>query len=233
MKLQNTENLIEYLAAKQQIRKRELIALKTDILGGKLKPKPQFKRTAIVLAYAHWEGFVKEAARAYVDFVTAKTRSLSSLASNFKALACRQELQIAQGATKKIGPHLTLVDLLTHGMSKSVKISSENAIDTESNLNEEIFLNICQCIGIDFAASWAPRGPFMNDLFLSRCKIAHGEMLEPELKYAIEVIDNVITWIQDFSKDIENAAVLGLYLASDRAAQQPTATDGSSTNHSC
>jgi hypothetical protein len=214
MKPRNTEFLIEFLASKQQIRKRELIALKSDLTRGKSEPKPQFKRTAIVLSYAHWEGFVKEAARAYVDFVTQKTRSLSSLASNFKALACRQELQVAQGATKKIGPHLSLVELLTKGAGKSVMINAENAIDTESNLDEKVFLNICQCIGIDFATSWEPRGPFMNDLFLSRCKIAHGEMLEPETKYAIEVIDAVIAWIQDFSTDIENAAVSGLYLDS-------------------
>jgi hypothetical protein len=49
--------------------------------------------------------------------------------------------------------------------------------------------------------------------------------LEPEFRYAIEAIEMVITWIQDFSTDIENAAVSELHLASKRNAQQPTEAD--------
>lgn len=220
MKVRSTDCLIDFLAERKQIRKRELISIKNDLGKPNVEPKQQNKRTSILLGYAHWEGFVKEAARAYVDFVTQKSRGFSSLSHNFKALACRQELQVAHSATKKIKPHLDLVRLLTEEQNRSITITAATAIDTESNLDESVFLNICDSIGIDFAGKWATQGPFMNDLFVNRCKIAHGEIWIPKRAYAVEVLEAVIKWIQDFSADIENAAVTSAYLAPMNASQQ-------------
>lgn len=213
MKIRSDVELVDFIASKKQYRKRELISLGHDLSNPRASNIPRFSRAAVVLAYAHWEGFVKEAARAYVALVSSKSRPLIMLSSNFQALACRQELLNAQLAKKKIAPHLKVVGALTVGVGRAVAIDADSAIDTESNLNSEVFFNICESIGIDRGREWSVHGPYMDDLFGNRCAIAHGEVFIPEHSYAQEVIETVIRWIDGFSSDIENAAVQQMYLA--------------------
>lgn len=170
----------------------------------------------MVLAYAHWEGFVKDAATAYVSMVAHKSRRLADLAPCFQALACRQELRMAQAATRRIAPYMDVVSRVIDRLNESVTLNDSNAIDTESNLNADVFANICACVGVDYHASWSSDGPFMDDLFRTRCVIAHGELYAPDRKYATEVVDFAIGAIDRFSTEIGNAALLKLYLRSDR-----------------
>ncbi|MBS7791941.1 hypothetical protein KTR66_18220 [Roseococcus sp. SDR] len=209
MKIRTDEQLLDFLAQNKQRRKRELVSFKQD-LRNDIEVK-RVEMSAVVFGYAHWEGFVKQAARAYVQFVSNKSRAFVALSSNFQALFCRQELRIAQNSSKKITPHLNLIDLLLNKNINSVSID-ENAIDTESNLNSEIFENICISIGINYKIMWSHEAPFINDLFGNRCAIAHGELFDPPKNYATEVIDRVIFWIDCFSTDVENAAIEKAYL---------------------
>lgn len=212
MKVRNNNELIDYLAGKKKVRKRELISLSQDLakLGG--KELDRVCRASVVLAYAHWEGFVKDAARAYVNFVSYKSRNLSDLSLNFQALACRQEILTAQGATRRVKPHIVVTKRFIEDTSLSFQINAETAIDTESNLNSEVFENICTSVGIEYSAKWATDGPFMDDLFVNRCAVAHGELYSPDKKYAIEVLEFIIKSIDSFSTDIENLALLNKYL---------------------
>ena len=170
------------------------------------------RRTAIVFSYAHWEGFVKQASVAYLMLVCYKTRPLSRLTGNFWALACRQELALGGGATKKIAPHIDIVRLLTDDVERAFSIDASSAIDTESNLNYAVFKNICESIGVDYDKKWKDEEPSMNDLFNYRCAIAHGELYTPDNKYALEVTKRVIEWIDSYATDIENSAIGNKYL---------------------
>lgn len=194
------------------MRKRELISLSHDLIGAGEKDVPRLSRTAIVLAYAHWEGFIKDSACAYVYFVSHKSRKLSDLVVNFQALACRQELLKAQGATRQIEPHIKVAMRFVDEIDQSFQINANDAIDTESNLTSIVLKNICMCIGIDYRSAWSTEGPFIDDLVKNRCAIAHGEFFTPNIKYAIEVIEFTINAISRFSTDIENAAIQNAYL---------------------
>ncbi len=104
-----------------------------------------------------------------------------------------------------------LINLLMNDRVNSTTID-ENAIDTESNLNSEVFQNICLSIGINYDVMWSHEAPFINDLFENRCAIAHGELFEPRHDYALEVVGKVLDWIDSFSTDVENAAIEKAYL---------------------
>jgi hypothetical protein len=212
VKIRRDNELLDFLAENKQQRKRELISLKHDLTPRQAAVSSRTIRAAIVLSYAHWEGFVKDSARAYVHLVSHKSRALNSLALNFQALVCRQEVKAAQAATKRIGPHIAVVDRLTNRNGESAAIDANAAIDTESNLKSDVFQNICASVGIDYQNKWAVEGPFIDDLFENRCMIAHGELVAPEVKYAIEVVDTVVRWIDSFSTDIEDAALQKAYL---------------------
>lgn len=212
MKIRAANELLEFLANRKQTRKRELISLLHDLSPRTGEPAPHVIRTSILLAYAHWEGFAKEAARAYVRLVSHKSRPLSALALNFQALACRQKLAAAQAATRRVGPHIAVVEMMTANANRSVRIDADAAIDTESNLNSEVFENICESIGVPYGSSWSVEGPFMDDLFGNRCAIAHGELLTPERDYGEEAVQFSLKWIEAFSTDIENHALQEEYL---------------------
>lgn len=212
MKIRSATELLDFLAGRKQKRKRELISILHDLSPRNGEPVQHVRRMAILLAYAHWEGFVKESARAYVKYVSHKSRPLSALALNFQALACRQKLIIAQAATRRIGPHLAVVEMVTENPDRSLRIDANAAIDTESNLGSEVFRNICESVGITYHDNWSIEGPFMDDLFENRCAIAHGELLTPETDFAIEAVQFALKWIEGFSIDVENQAVESAYL---------------------
>lgn len=220
MKIRSKGELVDFLGGAKQIRKKELVSLIHDIKPPKVKNIEKHCRSAIVLAYAHWEGFIKEAAKAYVQYVSNKSRKLSDLSINFQAMACRQDLIIAHKATRKIEPHISLVRRFTEKYSSSVSINPDDAINTESNLNSEVFQNICACVGVDYNSFWATDGPFIDDLFLNRCAIAHGELHNPKKKYAIEALSFTINAIDRFSTEIENAVIQEHFLKMTGDAQQ-------------
>ncbi|MBE9110608.1 hypothetical protein IQ273_14400 [Nodosilinea sp. LEGE 07298] len=207
MSLKSQEQLIDFLAEKSQIRRRELFTF-SQLLKAKRKHELNIIcRSSIVIAYANWEGFVKEAATAYVDYVACKSLVFSRLSPNFQAIACRAMLLDASRASKRITPHLQVVTQFVSNSSKIVQINPHSAIDTESNLNSEVLENICITVGIDYHKQWSTWGPFVDELVKTRCAIAHGTLLTPDDKYALEAVkfvEEAITW---FKTDIENSAL--------------------------
>ncbi len=207
------DSLIDSLAQNSQKRRRELITLAQLITHGRKHEQPIVCRSAVLLAYAHWEGFVKHAATAYVDYVFFKTPTLESLTSNFQAIACRAEILVASKAAKKIRSHIKIVQRLRDDCCLNIRgVQASSIIDTESNLNSEVLENICLTLGIDYSMHWATHGPFIDDLLKNRCAIAHGELLEPSSKYTDEVVSFVQKSISRFSTDIENLTLQDSYL---------------------
>ncbi|MFI0472986.1 MAE_28990/MAE_18760 family HEPN-like nuclease [Halomonas sp. HMF6819] len=217
MKIRSADELLDFLAERKQRRKRELISLRHNLSSRSGKVVPHAMRTAILLAYAHWEGFVKEAARAYVHLVAYKSRPLSALSPNFRALACRQTLSIAQGAKRRVAPHIAVVEMMTENADQSIRIDANAAIDTESNLGWEVFKNICESVGVSYLPDWSIEGPFMDDLYENRCAIAHGELHIPTVEYAVEAVEFSLKWIENFSTEIENLALQEAYLSPSQA----------------
>lgn len=213
MNVRTPSDLIDYLANQKQIRKRELISLKGQLNTPKSHQTPTNLRVSVVFAYAHWEGFVKDAAISYVTHAVFKSRPLRDFSNCFKAMACRGLLIAGAKATKRIRPHLDIVDRLTTGSGIAASVNPTAAIDTESNLNAEVFENVCVSIGLDFEKDWQTVAPFMNDLLLQRCAIAHGELSTPPIEFVSEALDFVIKSIDQFATQIENAAVTRAFLS--------------------
>jgi hypothetical protein len=158
------------------------------------------------MAYAHWEGFVKEAATAYLAYLARKSVALSQLQANFQALVCRSELLDAASAPKRIWPHISVVTRLVDNRETSATVPM-NAIDTESNLNWAVFENLCLVVGISPGRFWSDRRGLIDDMFLTRCEIAHGQLVTPQPKEAVEYIDFALDALRVFSADLTNAAV--------------------------
>jgi hypothetical protein len=87
-----------------------------------------------------------------------------------------------------------------------------DAIDTESNLNWEVFENVCLTIGVPTNVYWSQRRGLIDDLFHARCEIAHGQLLVPNPDDAVRYVQFALEAIQCFTANLENAATTNAHL---------------------
>lgn len=208
MAIRTKEELLNFLNQNSQRRKHELITLKECIKSKREHEQRLFCRLAVVMAYAHWEGFVEESAIAYVEYVEFKVSKFDDLALNFQALAYKKKMSKLGSLPQKISHYLEIVKLADN----RVDLDAKNTIQTKSNLNYENLENICDSIGIDSQVYWQKQYGFINELVANRCRIAHGGLDLQDCKYSEEVLDKVLEFIDNYSSDILNLAMTDAYI---------------------
>lgn len=150
MIFKSKELLVDFVNEQSQCRKRELIGINQSLKTGREHEQKLLCRSAILLAYAHWEGFVKEISIAYVAHVAFKAPAFGLLTRNFQALAFRTKITVCGKAIKRIQPHLDLLQEILDSSEEKTIIDPEKSIDTESNLDSDVFENMCKIVGIDY-----------------------------------------------------------------------------------
>tara|TARA_Y100000994_G_scaffold152481_1_gene124871 strand:+ start:591 stop:992 length:402 start_codon:yes stop_codon:yes gene_type:complete len=78
--------LIDKLEADLGWRKKEITNL---LLLENEKNRHIIFKSALLLLYSHWEGFVKNASKAYLEYVSSKKINIEMLTDNFKAIALK------------------------------------------------------------------------------------------------------------------------------------------------
>ena len=211
MNLRTPEQLLDAISNNSQKRRRELTTLASMIADARGAHKQTLSRSGVLLAYAHWEGFAKNAADMYLRHISSLALPLSALKAPFQALASKAMIIKAGTAKTKINPHLAVIKHLVDDINSSKFVHYTEAITTESNLTWDIFLNIITSINIP-ENKWETYKGFINDLVSERCAIAHGELYEVDESHSIESLTIVRELIAHFSTEIENAAVLKTYM---------------------
>ena len=210
-KIKSLEQLVDHLSNESRIRKHELVTVR-QMLPPATRAAVDFSlRLSPVMAYAHWEGYIREATKAYLLYLSQKSVGLFRLQPNFQAIACRSEIVGCASATKRIAPHLKVVRRLVDEVSQSVSLPVD-AIDTESNLNWDVFENICLTVGVPTDVFWSEQRGLINDLFRTRCEIAHGQLLIPKPNDAVRYVQFALEAIQHFTTDLENEATTNAHL---------------------
>jgi MAE_28990/MAE_18760-like HEPN len=168
-------------------------------------------RAGVTLLYAHWEGFVKCAARDYLNFVSNQGRTYEELETCFVALGVKRHLsEFAQ--SKKSTVHVAALNFIRTAMSNRAEIQVRSAIDTESNLKAHVFEEIASAIGIETNAYESRFNLIDESLVARRNRIAHGEYLDIDAEGWRALADDVIALMRHFKTDIENAASLSRFL---------------------
>lgn len=208
MIFKSKELLIDFVHQQSQERKRELISISQSLKTMRDHEQKLLCRGAIVFSYAHWEGFVKDISLAYISHVAFKAPTFEALTQNFQALAFKAKITTCGKATKRIQPHLDLLQEILGSSGDKVKIDPQKSIDTESNLDSIVFENICKTVGIDYTSYWSTYSPYLDELVKNRCLIAHGELFVPNREYAVEVLSFTQRSIDQFGSDISNAVTM-------------------------
>jgi len=217
-KIRTISHLNDKLSEEIVWRKKELIYFKTLIEKNKYKiVQSTLLRSGTAILYAHWEGFMKTAATSYVEFVARQNLKYSELAPNFLALAVKKQLNDIQETSKAV-LFTKVVNLLVTELESKCSIQWEDAIKTQSNLNSDVLKDIICILGLDYSFYETKEKIIDETLLRSRNEIAHGQYLLIEFEQYIELHRKIISLMDLFKTQIENAAISKAY----RLAEQST-----------
>lgn len=209
--LRTTAMLLEYLDQDMVWRIKEIHQFKTAVDHARGRNVDAHIRAGVSMLYAHWEGFIKGAANAYINYLSFRADRNSALKPCFVALGMKAKLA-ASNASAKSDVAVEAVSYLLGEMERPVRLPREDAISAESNLSSTVFLNIVGWIGLD-PAQYSTRFPLIdNTLLKSRNNIAHGEYLTITTQGFYELITEVLEMLRWFKTDIENAVVSQAFL---------------------
>lgn len=132
-------------------------------------------RCGLVMLYAHWEGSVRELARAYLDYVSGQGLVWRRLKPH---LGAAKLAAVASAGTKKPSYYLSAVEILFSATPADIP---ESVIQTDSNLTHSTLCEILFAVGVD-SRRFDTRKVFIDETLVhSRNKIAHGEGFRPTL----------------------------------------------------
>lgn len=210
MKLRTTENLVDFLDIEMAWRKKELSTIRNRVEKSSKKLQPTEIRSGILLLYAHWEGFLKRAAEAYLDFIIFQRLTLKELKLNFVAVCAKQKLNTFQ-KTNKATIHNQIVQYFNNCDDEKFNVNPSSVVRTGSNLNSDILKEMTAGIGLDFSPYETKSNLIDEQLLNYRNSIAHGQYLEIDSTDYLRLHVEVRQMIEKYKTDIENSAVLKKY----------------------
>lgn len=209
--------ILDYLDQEMAWRIKEVHQFKIAVEKANGKNVDAHVRAGISMLYAHWEGFIKGAANAYVNYLSYRAIRNNEIKPCFVALGMRNKFVGASNAAKS-EMAVQMVTYLFGEMDKPLRLPRSDAITAESNLNSSVFLNILGWIGLD-PAPYSSRFPLIDSTLLAnRNRIAHGEYLNISAERFYELTSEVLELLRWFKTDIENSVVSNAFLLKTEAA---------------
>lgn len=209
--IRTTDELIEKVGSDLIWRRKELSELKGLVqeTQGQIRSRVII-RSAVALLYAHWEGFVKKASAYYLEFVSSHRLPYGRLAPNFVALALKAKFHELSASEKISGANL-LADFFCTSLNKQSNVPYKGAVDTKSNLSSKVLQDILSALGIPHN-NFSTRMNFIDsNLVNPRNHIAHGEDFNLNTQEYMELHDAVMSLLETYKNEVENAAVLKSY----------------------
>jgi hypothetical protein len=178
MKARTETEVLELLDDEFAWRRKELSAIWADVTSAATGSHPALLRAGTALLYAHWEGFVKAASEAYVEFVARRRLPYRELCPGLLALALRNGLT-ALTITDDATAHVVFVEFVLGDLGSHARLPKLGVIKTGSNLNSRRLKTIVLTLGLDYSAFELKENLIDNQLLDWRNKIAHGRFLCP------------------------------------------------------
>ena len=180
-----------------------------------------FIRAGVALLYAHWEGFVKAGADAYVNYLSCSGLRHTDLRSCFIALALKRHIHGFLSSTSSAATVKTL-EVIVAELAGPARLPIRNSVDTRSNLSSVVFTDILGWLGFN-EQQYSTKFHLIDEgLLRRRNAIAHGNYLELEEPAFSDLMNQVVQLLRWFKTDIENALVTQAFVKSPGGASQPS-----------
>jgi hypothetical protein len=212
MKIRTHEQLFDLLTNEIAWRKKELSDFKSLIETKDFAPSKHHAlvRAGIMLLYAHWEGFVKQCAEYYLNYVSMQRLPYKELASNFIAICVKSEMNDLENSNR-VSHQLKLVEFFLNDLSKQSSMPYKKVVNTKSNLSSTIFKNIVLFLGFDYSF-YETKSVLLDERLLAiRNTIAHGNYMLITASDYLEIHEKVLEMIEYFRNQIDNSASTKAY----------------------
>lgn len=211
MKIRTSEQLADTLANDLIWRKKELTSYRSAMVPRvSSERRDALLRGALALLYAHWEGYTKLAANAYLEYIASQRLRNEELAPAILSIAIRPLLRAAS-ESNRIGPHRDVVEFLLTRMAERSAVPYRDAITTRANLSSRVLREILETLGLDYSPFESKATLLDEGLLERRNTIAHGEFLILTVDRYLELHSEVLGMMEELTTQITNAAATGSY----------------------
>ncbi|WP_084391082.1 MAE_28990/MAE_18760 family HEPN-like nuclease [Novosphingobium capsulatum] len=194
-------------------RMKEISDLKSAIRQGDEGARRVLLRALITICYAHWEGYVRFAAKKYLEHVALRKFQYSQLGPQFFKNYFLPRLSSINSGKLSISERCALVEEILSSSDRRFSRVNEDLINTRANLNFEVFSDICVVCGVA-DKPFSDKSNFIDVMLLKRRNaIAHGEETLIDLRDLDEVANGTISLMRAFGDSLENHVVLQTYKA--------------------
>jgi hypothetical protein len=208
MELRSLDGFEAYLTEELKWRLEELDTWERMVRDCRPHEQIGALRAGVTLLYAHWEGYVKEAARAYLEFVSRKGLKVGELRAELAAVALRNMLGKGE-QSKKAEDHTAIITLLRNEDRSDARISYDRSnIKTRSNLTFSLFEDIMHSLGCDASRHDISRVLIDARLLKNRNDIAHGREMLINLDDWVVMRGRVVGILRDVRVQLQNAAAM-------------------------
>jgi MAE_28990/MAE_18760-like HEPN len=209
----SAEDLEEVLAADLSWRKKELLMVKIQARAAPDWAIPMHVRSGITMLYAHWEGFVKAAGEALVEFVRDQRLKMGELAPGYLAIALRKELAgVRDSKSGAIYPEMSVSRAVVDGYERVATLKPSGSIPTASNLSWKQFAMVATRLGVDVSELQLLEHLIDVRLVGNRNTIAHGDRTSPMTREEfLELHAKVVALLDRVSYQILRVAESGQY----------------------
>jgi hypothetical protein len=201
-------------------RKKELSTLTIAIQESDGPARLVNARAATCMLYAHWEGFIQQAAEAYLGFVAMRKHPRTELAPPFRSLVYRQDLvglKDLKGASYALA-----IESCINGAGGGDDIFEAGVVRTGSNLWYVVFESILVTLGLDTAYYETRRNLIDESLVRRRNDIAHGKEMDAKPDEFVELRNKVLDMMDHFAVQVFVAASQKDYLQRALVAPDPS-----------
>jgi hypothetical protein len=210
-KLRTLGLLQDAMAKEFAWRKKELHNLKLLVMSNeKTHNRNLCIRAAVTILYAHWEGFVKEIGTMYLEFVARQGMRHDEPPLHFLALAVHGRVHDAM-VSNKIKQCRDLVEFFRDKSGEVSRLNWRSGIRTHANLKSAVFEEIVTVLGLDYSRFATKEKLLDEQLLQNRNSIAHGQQAMVSYDEYIDLHDEMLTIMQDFYNQVDNAAYTGGY----------------------
>lgn len=205
MKIRTAAELATAIDTDLAWRKKELRYLASRINRADSDAQASYLRASVTLLYAHWEGFVVAAVRAYLAYVGSKRVIFERLRPELRVPILRSMFRNLEENPSN-SARAQLMREYAACVGKSHKFDPDSAVKADSNLNSARFLGLIALVGLD-ETKFASASAFLDEaLLFKRNSVCHGERLSVDAKGYLSTESQVIGLIEQVKNEILNAA---------------------------
>lgn len=194
-------------------RLREISDLKTVTLRADEIAQQVLLRALVTVCYAHFEGSVRFAGRKYFEHIALRKFQYKDLDPQFLRNYFLPRLGALTSDKASIPDRCAMVDEILGSADRRFSRANDDLVNTRSNLNSDVFRDICLVCGVSFAQFEAEIDFIDVVLLKRRNEIAHGEDTRVGIDDLDMLADRTLGLMRAFGNSIENRVVLRQYRA--------------------